>query len=50
MIFERATPSVAATVFTGYLPAAVSATARWFFCPCQVKRLLEDLDLHGLAT
>ena len=48
--FERATPSVVLTVFTGYRPDAASATARSVFCPCEVERLLKDPDLHGLAA
>ena len=49
MMFDRATPSVAAIVFTGNLPEPKSATARSVFCPREIERLLEDLDLHGLA-
>jgi len=41
---------VAATVFTGNLRDLAIATARSVFCPCEVESLLEDLDLHGLAT
>ena len=33
--FERATPKVVLTVFTGYLPEAASATARSVFLPAQ---------------
>ena len=33
--FERATPSVVLTVFTGYRPEAASATARSVFLPAQ---------------
>jgi hypothetical protein len=39
-----------ATAFTGYLPEAASATARSVFCPREIERLLEHLDLHGLAA
>jgi hypothetical protein len=37
--FERTTPGVVLTVFTGYLPEAGRATARPFFCPRQVASL-----------
>jgi len=40
---------VAATVFTGNLPD-LAIDSKVFFCPCEVESLLEDLDLHGLAT
>src|SRR5260370_11393906 len=51
MMFERATPSVVLTVFTGYLPAVASATARSVFLPARGRaRLLEDLDFHRLAA
>jgi hypothetical protein len=48
--FDRATPSVAAMVFTGKRLAPASATARSVFWPPPGRRLLEDLDLQGLAV
>src|SRR5260370_37643512 len=49
-MFNRATPSVVPTTFTGYLPAAASATARSVFLPVPGRAPFEDLNLHRLAT
>jgi hypothetical protein len=43
-------PSVAVTIFTGYIPAAARATAAWLLCLRVIERLFEDLDLRGFAA
>jgi hypothetical protein len=48
--FQRVTSRVAATAFIGNRPDRVAASATAVVCPRGGERLLQDLDLEGLAA